>query len=426
MPDPALPDPALDRQTEAELAHWRLAAGALADLDTVAAPEAWQALEDYLQRQVRGRLSEVVAVLVAEGQALHRLLRQGGESAEVRRALLRLRTRYLQVETILDFYGDAVNSRTNPRLRALLRGYDALAGDSMAAVLTRLGIDPPPALVYLDRGLGASILRAGVRLWDHRHPSPAAAIKLTRHNLSYPTALLHETGHQVAHLTGWTTELADALRARLAPRSAGLARVWAGWAGEVAADVHAFAQAGWAPVAALANVVDGPTPAVYRTRLGDPHPFPFVRVLFNVELCRRWFGAGPWDDLAAAWRQRHEPERAGGEAGALTRASMAALSDVVDVCTRAPMAAFGGAPLAALLDPRRVAPAALESLARQAGPSLLSSAYLRRREPLRILAHLCTRAVLDPAAADDHQARLLAWVSAVGADAAPATVHRAA
>jgi hypothetical protein len=405
----------MDRQSEAELAHWQLAVEALADLDAVAAPEAWAALEDYLQRSVRDRLSEVVTVLIGEGRALHR-------RRPTRAALLRLRTRYLQVETILDFYGDAVNSRTNPKLRALLRGYDALAGDSLAAILTRVGIEPPPALVYLDRGLGAAILRAGVRLWDQSHPSPAAAIKLTRHNLAYPTALLHETGHQVAHLTGWTGELAEAIGARLQP---GLAEVWQGWAGEIAADVHAFAQAGWAPVVALANVVDGPTSSVYRIRYGDPHPFPFLRVMFNVELCRRWFGEGPWDTLAEAWLRRHPLEQAAGEGGALARASLAVLPDLVDVCTRQPMAAFGGVPLSALLDPRRAAPAALDELALQAGPSLLTSAYLRRREPLRILAYLSTRAVLEPAAAANHRARLLAWVSDVGADAASLN-HRAA
>ena len=132
-------DLAPDRQTEAELVHWQLAVEALADLDTMAAPEAWQALEDYLQRQVRGRLSEVVAVLVAEGKALHRSLGAGGDPAAIRQAVLRLRARYLQVETILDFFGDAVNSRTNPALRGLLRGYDTLAGDSMAVVLEPAG-----------------------------------------------------------------------------------------------------------------------------------------------------------------------------------------------------------------------------------------------------------------------------------------------
>jgi len=417
-------DGAAERQTRAEIAHWQLAITALADLDVLAAREAWEALESYLQRSVRDRLSGVVAALAAEGRALQRMLESGRDESDVRRGLLRLRSRYLQVETVLDFYGDAVNTRTNPPLRALLRGYDTLAGDSMAAVLTRVGIDPPLALVYLDRGLGAAILRAGIRLWDQAHPSPAAAIKLTRHNLSYPTALLHETGHQVGHLTGWNGELAAALSQRLGRRSAELADVWRSWASEVAADVHAFAQAGWAPVAGLANVVDGPTASVYRIRFGDPHPFPVVRVLFNVALCRSWYGAGAWDAVAAAWEQRHPPDSAPGDAGAVTRASVAAMDEIVDVCTRQPMAAFGGVALAALLDPRRVSPAALAALARQAGPSLLTSSYLRRREPLRVLAVLATRSVLDPARAGEHRARLLAWVTDLGADAVTATSIR--
>jgi hypothetical protein len=408
------------RQAAAEVAHWRLGVEALADLDAVAAPEAWGALEEYLQRNVRQRLTGVVAALGAEAQALQRMLDSGRDLADIRSGVLRLRGRYLQVETILDFYGQAISSRTNPRLRAQLRGYDVLAGDSMAAVLGRVGIDPPLALVYLDSGLGAAILRAGVRLWDSGHPSPAAAIKLTRHNLSYPTALLHETGHQVAHLTGWTAELAGALTERLARRSAELAALWQGWTSEVAADVHAFAQAGWAPIAALSNVVDGPTSTVYRIRPGDPHPYPFIRVLLNVALCRGWYGAGPWDDVAASWSQRHPPESAPAEMRALTAASVAALGEIVDVCTRVPMAAFGGAPLSAVLDPRRVSPAALAALATQAGPSLLTSSYLRRREPLRILAYLATQAVADPARAEAHRARLLAWVAGVDATTAPA------
>jgi hypothetical protein len=417
-------DDADRRQAAAEVAHWRLGVEALADLDAVAAPEAWGALEEYLQRNVRERLSGVVAALTAEGQALQRMLDGGRDLDDVRRGVLRLRGRYLQVETILDFYGHAISSRTNPRLRALLRGYDALAGDSMAAVLGRVGIDPPLALVYLDSGLGAAILRAGVRLWDSGHPSPAAAIKLTRHNLSFPTALFHETGHQVAYLTGWTAELAAALTGRLGRRSTELAALWQGWTAEVAGDVHAFAQAGWAPIAALSNVVDGPTSTVYRIRPGDPHPYPFIRVLLNVALCRSWYGPGPWDDVAASWLHRHPHESAPGDMRDLTAASMAALGEIVDVCTRAPMAAFGGAPLSAVLDPRRVSPAALAALANQAGPSLLTSSYLRRREPLRILAYLATREVADPARAAAHRARLLAWVA--GVDAAVPASDRAA
>ena len=49
----------------------------------------------------------------------------------------------------------------------------------------------------------------------------------------------------------------------------------------------------------------------------------------------------------------------------------------------------GGVPwasLSRLLDPHRVAPGTLRRLEQIAGPSLLTSTYLRRREPLRILS----------------------------------------
>jgi hypothetical protein len=421
-------EPALARQTAAEIAHWRLAAQDLADLDAAAAPEAWQALEAYLQRGVRARLAAVVASLLEQATALQRLAGNGGEPAAVRAGVLALRSRYLAAETVVDFYGDAVNSRTDPALRALLRGFDALAGDSMAATLGPLGIEAPPALVYVDKGLGASILRAGVRLWDQAHPSPAAAIKLTRHNLSFPTAMLHETGHQVGHLTGWNGELAGALHRVLAPRGADVAELWRSWAAEVAGDVHAFAQAGWAPVVALANVVDGETAEVFRIRFGDPHPYAWIRVMFNVALCRGWFGGGPWDDVARAWWARHPPSAAGREVERITLASVDALDDIVRVCTRAPMRSLRGAPLCALLDPLRVHPDSLRDLEQRAGPALLTSSYLRRRHPLPILALLTTRAALDPAGAAGHTARLRAWVSDIGADAAstPLTVPKVA
>jgi hypothetical protein len=409
-------------QLAAEVAHWRRAVEALSDLDTIASPAAWAGLEEYLRTRVRDRLAAAVANLSLEGAAASTALAGAHDTRVVRQRVLVLRQHYLQVETILDFYGDAVGTRTNPRLAAILRGLDVIAGDSLDVILRRLDIATPPAVVYLDKGLGAAILRADVRLWDQSSLSPVAAIKLTRHNLTHPTALLHETGHQVAHQTGWTHELGDALARALRPRSRELAEVWQGWASEVAADVHAFAQAGWAPVPALANVVDGTTAAVYRLIPGDPHPFPVIRVLFNAALCRHWFGAGPWDDLAAAWAERHPPSRAPSDAGELARLSVAALDDIVHVCTRQPMAAFRGQPLHVLVDPRRVSPTALDTLARQAGPSLLTSQYLARREPLAILAWLSTRPLLDPTNATAHRHALESWL----ADLSPAPQRRVA
>ena len=77
-------DPAGDRQTAAEVAHWRLAVEALADLDVVASPEAWASLEEYLQRGIRDRLSGLVASLVLEARALERMAAEGRGADSVR------------------------------------------------------------------------------------------------------------------------------------------------------------------------------------------------------------------------------------------------------------------------------------------------------------------------------------------------------
>jgi len=409
-------DPARE-QLASEIAHWRYAVEALQDLDTLASPGAWAGLEEYLRTGLKARLRSVVNGVALEAAALDTSFRAGVPPPQVRDRLLRLRARYLQLEAVVDFFGDALATRANPEAAAILRGLDTLASDSMDAVLRPLGMESPPALVYFDKGLGASILRAGVRLWDQANPSPAAAIKLTRHNASHPTALFHETGHQVGHQTGWNAELAQALRRTLASRSSELADMWESWANEVAADVYAFALAGWAPLPALANVVDGSTAAVFRVIPGDPHPFPWVRVMFNVALCRSWFGRGPWDRVAASWLARHRPERAPGDGGGLARQSVAAIGDIVATCTRAPMRSFGGRPLTAIVDPRRASPPALAQLVRQAGASLTTSTYLQRRESIRILTWLATRASADPARATEHRRNLGAWLSRIGGPA---------
>jgi hypothetical protein len=126
---------------------------------------------------------------------------------------MQFRRRYLQVETALSFFGEAINSRTS---RGWLRGCDGLAVRSMESVLPQLRREVLPVLTYVDKGFGASILRAGLRLWDGGGLSPAATVKITRQNLLRPTALIHESGHQVAHILGWNEELAKALRRVLA------------------------------------------------------------------------------------------------------------------------------------------------------------------------------------------------------------------
>jgi hypothetical protein len=208
-----------------QVAHWTKAAARLQNLDDFASPSAWNSLERYLGLSVRRHLSTVVAQLDREATLLQAALAAAFSVADlsaVRRKLLAFRTRYLQVETTLDFYADAINTRTAGTITGLLRACDTLAHRSMAQLLDQLGKPTPVALTYLDKGLGASILKAGLRLWDRTSINPVAAIKITRHNLYRPTASFTKRATRWRISSAGTTNLAAALRAGLSGAPAGL------------------------------------------------------------------------------------------------------------------------------------------------------------------------------------------------------------
>jgi len=266
----------------------------------------------------------------------------------------------------------------------------------MAQLLDPLGKPTSVVLTYLDKGLGASILKAGLRLWDRTSISPVAAIKITRHNLYRPTALIHESGHQVAHLVRWNDELASTLAAGLSGAPAGVAEAWASWASEIAADVFAFVHTGYASVAALHDVLDGGSSMVFRHTPGDPHPISYLRLLLGVEMCRQFYGTGPWDDLARSWTLLYPLERARGANESLLRASLPLLPRIVNITLRQPMQAFGGPPLASLINPERVKPETLRQLEQQLGDALYTSMHWIWTEALRLLALTGLRVAIMP------------------------------
>ncbi|MFN0104222.1 MAG: hypothetical protein ACKV2U_19320 [Bryobacteraceae bacterium] len=379
---------AIHAQTERQVAHWALAASRL-KLDDLASPEAWGRLERYLGVSLRRHLTGVIDRLLGEANTLMSMQRSAQSQtavAEVRRKLLAFRQLYLRAETTLDFFADAINARTNPQLAALLRACDTLAHRSMSQLLDQVGKPTPVALTYVDKGVGASILKAGLRLWDGGDVNPVAAIKIVRHNLLRPTALIHEAGHQVAHIAGWNEELAATLSQGIPGGSSDLAGVWAGWSSEIAADAFAFVHTGFASVAALHDVLAGDLPMVFRYTPGDPHPVSYIRVLLGAEMCRYFYGAGPWDHLALSWTALHPVSYASPDTRSLLEDSHPILKTVVRLTLDTPMRAFNGRPLRALIQPERVSPAALGELNGRIGPALFTSAHWIWTEPLRILA----------------------------------------
>ena len=410
---------ALRTQVARQVAHWTMAVSRLEDLETLASPGAWSGLERYLGVALRQNLADAVTRLQKEAALLRARFNaaQTGEELErVRSQVVAFRRRYMRTATLVDFYGGAVNTRTNPHIAALLRACDEMAVRSMAQVLDLLGKTTPPVMTYLDiEGLGAAILKADLRLWDGGTLSAVAAVKIAFHNLFRPTALIHEAGHQFAHITGWNEELAKALERGLSGASRDVAEVWGSWASEIAADTFAFAHTGYAAVVGLCDVLSGDEATVFQPRPGDPHPTPYVRVLLGTEMCTRFFGAGPWDDLASAWTRSYPLENAaryGTED--LLRCSLPLLPRIVELCLRTPMRAFGGRSLISLVDPGRVKPEALTQLELRAGQGLHTSQHWIWSECLRLLALSGLRAATMPERAPEVLKRQEDWMLRLG------------
>jgi hypothetical protein len=408
-------DVALRMQLISEIAHWRSAVVGLTDLENFASHDAWQAVDAYLGGAIRRHLQEMVSTVGLELDAVEadvRAARTLADLSRVRSRLHRFRGRYLQAETVLEFYGHAIRSRTTTRLGELLRACDLLSRQSMAAPLAPLRITPPPVLVYLDRGLGASILRAGLRYWDGGSLSPSAAIKVTRFNLFRQTSMLHEAGHQIAHLTGWNDELRAALRRGV--RDAAVAELWGGWATELGPDLIAFAHLGFGAVAALHDVLAGDAARVFAHPIGDPHPIAWLRILIGVEMCVRYYGAGPWDALRQALLTTYPIAAAPTSAAGLLERSVAQLPRIVEIGLGERMRAFGGRALSDIVDPLRVSPTALDELERIAGPALMTSSHYLSTEGLRLLARSSLQIAIRPERAQQITQEFETWMRRLG------------
>lgn len=377
------------QQLTRELSHWAQAALRLSELDELASPAAWRGLEHYLNVALRRSLSRTLTRLQQRASVLQSQLAQATQVSqliELQGQLDAYKKRYLRTETVLDFYTDAINTRTNDTVAALMRACDFIAQSSMQSILEPLGKATPAVLTHIDKGLGAQMLKYGLRLWDGETISPVAAIKIVRHNLYRPTALIHEAGHQVAHMLGWNAELANVLSDQLTGVSPKLAEVWSGWASEITADTFAFVHTGYAAIAGLHDVVSGESRFIFRYAPFDPHPVSYLRVLLGIALCKISYGEGPWDQMERVWRQKHAIADAEPEVRWLIEQSVPQLEKIADCCLHTSLAAFGGHPLSYWIRPTQVGPARLARLVKQAGAALYTSNHWVSTEAIRLLA----------------------------------------
>lgn len=378
----------INRSLTRQINHWLMAANRLSVLENLASAAAWQGIDHTMEQMLKACFKQSIDEVIAFAQSLKQQLEinSGPDNLRsVRRGVLQLRDKYLKAEETIQFYTVAINSRTTPRLAALLRACDILCIKSMQELLQPLGRKTPLVLTYVDKGVGASILKAGLRLWDGRI-NPVAAIKVTQHNLYRPTAIIHETGHQLAHILGWNEELALALQSRLSHYPPEVAHAFSSWASEMAADAFAFVHTGFAAVAALSDVVSGAPGSVFAFHANDPHPISYIRVLLNVTMCREFYGNGPWDALLDAFKNDYDIELVSFSSVPLIRKCMEALTDVVTILLRTGHRAFDGKSLSQLINPNRAGPLELAKLEYLAGPALFTSHAWIWKESLRLLA----------------------------------------
>jgi hypothetical protein len=90
------------------------------------------------------------------------------------------------------------------------------------------------------------------------------------------------------------------------------------------------------------------------------------------------------------------------------------LAHIAELCLLAPMRAFGGRSLMAIVDPLRVRPDALARLADEAGGALTTSSHWLRREGLRLLALSSYRAATEPERAAEIATQYEDWMLRLG------------
>jgi hypothetical protein len=260
--------------------------------------DAQVAIERYLANGRRG-LRRLVGSYLAwlRGPAA-----RGRPAAEAQRRFTFLRLRFNAVLSQFDIFADVVTQRSESRTGVWLAGLDVVAGDALALP----GYYDPPALAcYLDRGHGAAIRRARTRL-PGGGENPVAVIRVPRERMvgsGIASSLVHEVGHQGAAMLDLIESLRPALH--MMQRGDASRRVpwacWERWISEIVADFWSVARVGITASLGLIGVVSLPRVFVFRLRLDDPHPTPWIRVRLSCAMGKALYPDPQWDRLSQLW-----------------------------------------------------------------------------------------------------------------------------
>lgn len=233
------------------------------------------------------------------------------EVFQSRFALLKLRFNALLDE--LDIFADVTSQRGETDTGVWVAGLDALAADALT--VNGNYFSPPPVICFLERGHGAAIRRARTRL-PGGGLSPVAVIQVPRERMvgsGIASSLIHEVGHQGAALLDLVNSIRKEIKYRQAKsydRSVwGAWNLYYRWLSEIVADFWAMGYLGIGATLGLMSVVSLPRYFMFRIKLDDPHPFPWIRVKLSLAFGNTIYPHEQWQRLDRLWQNMYPLEK---------------------------------------------------------------------------------------------------------------------
>ena len=127
---------------------------------------------------------------------------QSANPAAAQKKIVLLKLRFNAVISQFHIFADVLTQRSEHEMGVWIAGLDDFAADALD--LPGDYYQMPPVVCYVDRGHGGAIRRARTRL-PGGDRSPVAIIKIPHERMigsGISSSLVHETGHEAAHLLG--------------------------------------------------------------------------------------------------------------------------------------------------------------------------------------------------------------------------------
>ncbi len=294
---------------------------------------------------------------------LHSATGRTASAEEAQRHFTLLRLRFGHLLTHHDLFLDVLTQRSESETGVWLAGLDALATDALDLPAR---YELPPVVCYLDRGVGAAIRRARTRL-PGGSANPVAIIRVPRERMvgtGIASSLVHEVGHQGAALLNLVKTLRDSLQRRAAQERSAINpwRYWDRWISEIVADFWSVARVGICSTLGLIGVVSLPRPFVFRIRLNDPHPFPWIRVHVSCAIGARLFPHPQWARVQRMWSAFYPIEGLPPEQGEVVTSLLDSTAELTDMLATHRSSTLRGESLAEALQTSAIEPERLQQL----------------------------------------------------------------